>query len=111
MADRLPGDSAEIERAVAAMDDPRARIEVSAERAFLDEIGASCASPIGVRATAEDGRLALRALLFSLDGSRSMTDSLSIAQSSGIADAERAGIELARRMLDRGAAELIGDTK
>jgi hydroxymethylbilane synthase len=111
MADRLPRDSAEIERAVAAMDDPRARIEVSAERAFLDEIGASCASPIGVRATAEDGRLALRALLFSLDGSRSMTDSLSIAQSSGIADAERAGIELARRMLDRGAAELIGDTK
>jgi hypothetical protein len=40
-----------------------------------------------------------------------VTDSLSIAQSSGIADAERAGIELARRMLDRGAAELIGDTK
>lgn len=108
MADRLPGGSAEMQRAVAAMDDPRARIEVSAERAFLAEIGASCASPIGVRAAAEGGRLTLRALLFSLDGVRSMTDLLSVALSSEIADAERAGIELARRMLARGAAELIG---
>jgi hydroxymethylbilane synthase len=109
MADRLPGCSAEIQRAVAAMDNPRTRIEVSAERAFLAEIGASCASPIGVKATAEDGRLALRALLFSLDGARSMTDSLSVAPGSEISDAEWTGMELARRMLARGAAELIGD--
>jgi hydroxymethylbilane synthase len=109
MADRSPGGSAEAERTVATMDDRRARTEVSAERAFLAEIGASCASPIGVRATAEGGRLALRALLFSLDGVQSMTDSLSVAQSSAVADAERAGVELAQLMLARGAAELIGD--
>ena len=111
MADRLPGGSTEMLRAVAAMDDARTRIEVTAERAFLAEIGASCASPIGVRATAEGGRLALHVLLFSLDGVRSMSDSLSVAQSSEISDAERAGIELARRMLTRGATELIGDGK
>ncbi len=109
ITDRLPGGSAEIERAVAAMDDLHARIEVSAERACLAEIGASCASPIGVRATAEGGNLTVRVLLFSLDGARSMTDWLTVALSSNIADAEQAGAELARRMLSRGAAELIGD--
>lgn len=111
MADRLPGASVEVERAVAAMNDLRAHIEVGAERAFLAEIGASCASPIGVKATAQRGGLDLRVLLFSLDGARSMTDRLSIALTSEIADAERAGVELAHRMLARGAAELIGDGK
>ena len=111
MADQMPRGSPEIEQAVAAMDDARARIEVSAERGFLSEIGASCASPIGVRAALEGGRLTLHALLFSLDGTRSMTDALSVVQSSEIAAAEQAGIELARRMLIRGAAELIGHDK
>ena len=109
MADRLAGWSSEIEHAVAAMDDARAHMEVSAERAFLAEIGASCASPIGAKAVVEDGRLALRALLFSLDGSRSMTESLTVAVQPDLAQAQRAGVELARRMLARGAASLLGD--
>jgi hydroxymethylbilane synthase len=108
IADRISGGSAEIEHAVAAIDDLPARIEVSAERAFLAEIGASCASPIGVKATAQNGRLAIRALLFSLDGTRSMADSLAVPIGSDVAGAERAGIELARGMLSKGAAELIG---
>jgi hydroxymethylbilane synthase len=107
IAERAPGGSAEIEQTVSAIDDLRTRVEVSAERAFLAEIGASCASPIGVRAISENGRLAIRSLLFSLDGARSMTDSLGVSTGSEIAEAERAGIKLARRMLSRGAAELI----
>jgi hydroxymethylbilane synthase len=105
----MAGGSAEIEQAVTAIDDLRARIEVSAERAFLAEIGASCASPIGVKATADAGRLILRVLLFSLDGVRSMSDALDLPLSSEVADAERAGVELAHVMRSRGAAELIGD--
>ena len=101
--------SAEIERAVSALDDSCARVEVSAERACLAEIGASCASPIGVSAIAEDGRLSIRALLFSLDGARSMSERIEAELTSDIAAAERAGVELARRMLARGARELIGD--
>jgi len=101
--------SDEIERAVSALDDSRSRLEVSAERACLAEIGASCASPIGVSAIAEDGRLSICALLFSLDGARSMTERLEVALTSDIAGAARAGVELARRMLARGARELIGD--
>jgi|SRR5579875_2001361 hydroxymethylbilane synthase len=108
-ADRMVGGSDKIERAVATLDDPRTRIEISAERACLAEIGASCASPIGVKATAEGGNLAIRVLLFSLDGGRSMSDALSVALSSKVAEAERAGAELARRMLANGAAALIGE--
>ena len=109
LADGLPGGTAEIDAAITALDDLRARVEVSAERAFLAQIGASCASPIGVKATLDSGRLTLRALLFSLDGTRFMTELLSTTLVSAVAAAERAGVELARRMLARGAAELIGD--
>lgn len=109
MAERLPGGSAEIERAVIAMDDLRSRIEISAERACLAEIGASCASPIGVKATADGGHLTVRVLLFSLDGAQSMTDLVTVPRCPDVASAEHAGAELARRMLARGAAELIGD--
>ena len=94
---------------MSALDDSRSRLEVSAERACLAEIGASCASPIGVSALAKDGRLSICALLFSLDGARSMTERLQVARTSDIAAAAQAGVELARRMLARGARELIGD--
>jgi hydroxymethylbilane synthase len=107
-ADRVPGGSAEIERAITAMEDFRARIEISAERSFLAEIGASCASPIGVKARAQHERLSLSALLFSLDGTRYLRDSLDVPSGSAISDAEEAGVELARRMIGRGAAQLIG---
>jgi hydroxymethylbilane synthase len=109
LADGLPGGALEIESAVRALDDVRARFEVSAERAFLAQIGASCASPIGVKATADGAELRIRALLFSLDGARSMTELMGTPLTSEIAAAERTGVELARRMLARGAAELIGD--
>ncbi len=109
LADGLPGGSSEIGTAVTALEDLRARIEVSAERAFLSEIGASCASPIGVKATAVNSQLTLRALLFSLNGARSMTELLSTSLTSEVAAAERIGVELAQRMLARGAAGLIGD--
>jgi len=109
LADGVPGGASEIESAVRALDDLRARLEVSAERAFLGQIGASCASPIGVKATTASDEFKIRALLFSLDGARSMTELMSSPLTSEVAAAERTGVELARRMLARGAAELIGD--
>ena len=67
-ADRTIGDSADLERAVATLDDARALAEVTAERAFLATIGASCVSPVGVKGTADGETIRLRALLFSVDG-------------------------------------------
>jgi hydroxymethylbilane synthase len=109
LASGTVGGSDEVEHAVRALDDLRARLEVSAERACLAEIGASCASPIGVSARADGHQLSIRVLLFSLDGARSMNDRLTVPLTSDVSGAEQAGVELARRMLAHGARELIGD--
>jgi hydroxymethylbilane synthase len=118
LVDGIIGGSAEIERAIAELDDIRSAAEVAAERGFLDAIGASCASPVGVRAIAGEDSLRLNALLFSIDGARSMAGETSApcltdppsdaaARSQTIERAAAIGSQLGRSMLDRGAAELI----
>jgi hydroxymethylbilane synthase len=104
--------SAEIDSAVAALDHPRAHIEVAAERAFLAALGASCVSPIGVFAMLDAVTLNMRALVFSIDGARHMTDEIMdkmVDQAPGM-PLERAagmGTRLAQRMLAGGARQLI----
>ncbi len=100
--------SREIERALADFNDARASAETAAERAFLAAIDASCESPVGVHAVFEAGVLSVRARLFSIDGSTELADSISERCDSSPASASGAGARLARLMLDRGAAALIG---
>jgi hydroxymethylbilane synthase len=109
--------SDELENAVSALNDPTAEAEVSAERAFLAAIGASCVSPVGVKARLENTTLHIRAMLFSADGTRSLVDEISesyqiVDKSNTELEAARAaamiGAALGRRMLARGAGELIG---
>lgn len=115
LADLRPAGSAELAAALARLDDPPTRAEVSAERAFLATIGASCVSPVGVKGTAGSNRLRLRALLFSLDGKRSLAGESEqpypppAASDEGIARAIAAGVALGTRMLADGARELIAD--
>lgn len=101
-----PGGSAELGEAVARLNDPIAEAEVTAERAFLVTIGASCVSPVGVKATCDTERLSLRALLFTPDGSRALADELA---SEGRVDAAALGVELGHRMLAQGAREMLAD--
>jgi hydroxymethylbilane synthase len=101
----VPG-SPGLAHALADLNDPRAAAETAAERAFLAGIGASCVSPVGVHAGLEGATLNLRARLFSLDGARQLADSIS--QPFDHASPMEVGAELARRMLDQGAAALIG---
>ena len=99
----------EIEAAIAALDDPRARAETTAERAFLAAIGASCVSPVGVRARAGDDSLAIEAVLFSADGARSLAEAAETRWRFGdLESAANSGREIGERMLARGARELIG---
>jgi len=115
-ATRPIGDSAELEQAVATLNDARALAEVTAERAFLATIGASCVSPVGVKGSADGEMLRLRALLFSADGATSLLDEIAAAYHLNIGasaaddapkDSAAVGTALGRRMLDHGAAELI----
>jgi len=107
------GGSAELEAAVAALDDPRAHLEAVAERGFLAALGASCVSPVGVFARLDAVTLDLRALVFSVDGARHMIDEISdrvVDDSASGTPLERAaalGARLAERMLAGGAGALI----
>ena len=118
LADRPVGGSAELQAAVAALDDLRAHQEAAAERGFLAALGASCVSPVGVFARLDAVTLGIRALVFSLDGARHMVDEISgkVAGDGDAADASLAraatlGARLAERMLAGGAGALIdGDS-
>lgn len=107
LADAPAGGSREVEQGLAELTHPATLAEVTAERTFLAALGASCTSPVGVNASLSQGRLTISALLFSRDGCLSLCDSLS-APLGAPNGAERAGASLARRMLERGAAELLG---
>ncbi len=110
LADGLICSSGEVERAVAAMNDPRTAAETAAERAFLASIHASCTTPVGVKGTFSGGELSLRALLFSTDGARAMWDQIARTVAAGDSPGAAAlGEGLASRMLAQGARELLGD--
>jgi len=104
--------SPDLEAAVAALDDPRAHLQVAAERAFLAALGASCVSPVGVYATLNADTLAIRALVFSVDGARHLMDEISdnVVDGASAAPPQRAaafGARLAERMLAGGAGALV----
>jgi hydroxymethylbilane synthase len=100
----------ELDRALSAINDPRTYYETAAERAFLAAIDASCTTPVGVRAIVEGDMLELATMLFSLDGSRELSESIRdpIATDLGPSAAENSGKRLADKMLARGAGALLG---
>jgi hydroxymethylbilane synthase len=111
LADEPLGGSPELDTALAALDDNRARLEVSAERGFLAALGASCVSPVGAHAALRSNTLNVRALLFSLDGTRNMADEISeaIGPDAPIEHAIELGTRMARRMLAGGGREMLSD--
>ncbi len=103
--------SAELDHALSRLNDPRARYETSAERAFLAAIGASCVTPLGIKATLSNDSISLRAILFSSDGTTAMSDEIDDLADVDLAlsTAESLGKRLGERMLARGADRLIAD--
>jgi hydroxymethylbilane synthase len=95
---------------VSAINDPRAFYETAAERAFLAAIGASCTTPVGVRANIAGDAFKLAAMLFSPDGARELVDAIIEPLDPNLAPsaAENSGQRLAEKMLARGAAAILG---
>jgi hydroxymethylbilane synthase len=100
----------ELDRALSAINDARTFYETAAERAFLATIGASCTTPVGVRARINGDMLAVAAMLFSPDGARELAESIRepIATDLAPTAAEKSGGRLAGKMLARGAAAILG---
>jgi hydroxymethylbilane synthase len=94
------------EEALAAVDrltDLAAMRELTAERAAVAPLGASCATPVGVHAQVAGERLRIDAFVGLPDGSEGLRDSLE----ADAGEPALAGFALAERLLAAGAAELL----
>jgi hydroxymethylbilane synthase len=69
-------------------------VALAAERAFLTELDGSCRTPIAGHATVADGKVHLRGLLLSPDGTASAGDE----QTASVCDAAAMGAELGRAL-------------
>jgi len=100
-------DDAETLAAIAPLNHSNTRNAVVAERAMLASLRAGCLAPVGAGGRVEDGRLALDGVVLSGDGSQRIT----AAASSTPDRAESVGKEVAVRLLDEGAAELMASCR
>src|SRR5262249_19036253 len=85
------------------LEDGPSRQAVTAERAFLKELGGGCQLPIGALATVAAGRLVLHGCVLDPDGQRR----LGAKVEGPVGKAEAAGQQLAKGLLERGARELL----
>jgi hydroxymethylbilane synthase len=113
LRDSPVGGSVEIDSAISQLTDSSTFAEITAERAFLAAIGASCVSPVGVNGSAVDEGLTLRAQLFSGDGAHchaaELTDKLPAFNGEPLErSAARLGERLGQLMLEQGAGKFIG---
>jgi hydroxymethylbilane synthase len=86
-----------------ALDHAATHAAVAAERSVLMALGGGCQTPIGAHATEHNGVLRVLAMVASPDGAdlvRGETEGLA-------AEGERLGRELAERLLDSGAREIL----
>ena len=116
---RAGEDSAELARAVAALDDEPTRLAVMAERALMARLGAGCAAPVGAWAHLRGGSreprvLVLRAVVTSLDGGQEVGCELSAELPEAAEGSEAAGdaaeaVRVAEALGARAAEVLLED--
>jgi len=94
-----------------SIEDPTARIQITAERAMLQKLEGNCHSSIAGHASAANGRLQLEAMVASYDGDQmlsAMSDIyLDLASPDTMEVAHRLGEEVADHLLSQGAHDLI----
>ena len=88
---------------IAALDDPAARAETTAERALLAALEGGCRVPIAARASLQGEDLLLRAAVYDVDGG----PPIEAAGTGSRASAGALGRRLAEQMLEAGASGLV----
>ncbi|MFY3746296.1 hydroxymethylbilane synthase [Anaeromyxobacter sp. Red801] len=99
-------DEATLKR-LAALEDPETRVRIEAERGFLARIEGGCQVPIAGHATLAGGRITVRALVASLDGTRVIRGE----RTGAYAEARALGESLAEELLSRGADQILRETE
>jgi len=74
-----------------------------AERAFLRELEGGCQVPIGVNSVIDGENLTLTGIVASVDGQQVVKDTVTGL----VAEPESVGIELAQRLRQQGAKEIL----
>lgn len=85
------------------LNDTATKQATDAERAFLGLLEGGCQVPIGVHAEVNEGRIAMEAVIASLDGSTVLRDTAE----GNAADAVTLGRTLGQKMLDNGGKEIL----
>ncbi len=91
---------------IKAFNHHKTHIEVTAERALLKKLEGGCQLPIGAYGEAGEEEIKLTAMVASINGTR-------IIKETGVAslnNAEQLGLDIADRMLSKGADEIIQET-
>ena len=94
-----------------AIEDPTARIQITAERAMLQKLEGNCHSSIAGHASTANGRLQLEAMVASYDGDQMLCATsdtyLDLSSPDAIMIAHRLGEDVADHLLSQGAHDLI----
>ena len=96
-----------IEAVREAVDHPRTRVAVTAERTVLSELNGGCIAPIGVSALVKGEHVHVRARVLSTDGTEAVADTRDLP----IRSHATAAAEFAADLADRGAADLIAEAR
>ena len=96
-------DDAQAREAAAGLSDAKALSELSAERAVVAALQASCNTPVGVHARLHGGRLGIAGFAGLPDGTESVRETLD----GDAADPAALGEALAKAMLTAGAGEIL----
>ena len=92
---------------ISTLDDYQTRTIVSGERAFLNRLEGGCQIPIAGHGKIQNDLYLLTGLVGEVDGSRLIKDSIS----GPVEASDSLGVELAERLLDRGADKLLEKLK
>jgi hydroxymethylbilane synthase len=97
------GDDQATQALLAPLHDPASAIRLRAERAMNARLGGACQVPVAGHALIEGAQLRLEGLVGATDGSRVLRQQIS----GNCDDAEQLGEQLAQRLLDAGAREIL----
>ncbi|WP_394185971.1 hydroxymethylbilane synthase [Pseudoalteromonas tetraodonis] len=90
---------------LAPLEHSETRIRVNAERAMNRHLEGGCQVPIGAYALVDGEQVHLRGLVGAIDGSEILRDEIS----GHVDNAEKLGIELAKKLLAQGADKILAD--
>ena len=107
MAVEIRQEDAELHKILQIINDEETFQCATAERAFLRSLEGGCQVPIGANATIQNGEIHLQGLVGSLNGALILREKISGAKT----DAKNLGEKLARILIEKGANEILENTR